>query len=137
MGILAASGVAAAGFGGMAVADEPPAALAPSGEIALPLKVRVTAVPGLMEGDASMDGQTNIVDAMFIAQQTVGLRTLDAYEIECADTNDDGEVNIVDAMLIAQFTVDPTQDGGILFKPLWEEPADNDMLDPLDFPGTS
>lgn len=40
------------------------------------------------------------------------------------ELNDDGVVNIVDAMHVAQYTVDPTGAGGVLFKPLWEEPFD-------------
>ena len=71
-----------------------------------------------------MNGQTNIVDAMFIAQFTVGLRTFDANQLICADTTDEGSVSIVDAMHIAQHTVDPTGSGGVLFKPLWEEATD-------------
>jgi len=39
--------------------------------------VRVTVIPGLMEGDSTMDGHTNIIDAMFVAQYTVGLRSFD------------------------------------------------------------
>jgi DNA-binding beta-propeller fold protein YncE len=85
-----------------------------------------------VEGDANGDGATNIIDAMFIAQYTVGLRTLDATQLLCADTTDDGMVNIIDAMHVAQFSVDPTGAGGVLFKQLWETPADDDLLDPLD-----
>lgn len=73
----------------------------------------------LMEGDTTRDYRTNIVDAMFVAQYTVGIRELDAAQMECADTNDDGVVNIVDAMHIAQYTVDPHGTGGVLFEPLW------------------
>jgi hypothetical protein len=115
------------------VAADAPAVIAPSTEAALPLTVRVTTVPGLMEGDASVDGHTNIVDAMFVAQYTVGSRPLDLYEFTCADTNDDGHVDIVDAMHIAQFTVDPTGSGHVLFAPLWDAPHDEGMLDPLNW----
>jgi len=78
----------------------------------------------LIEGDVTRDNVTNIVDAMFIAQYTVGLRDFDVNQLVCADTNDDGTVNIVDAMHIAQYTVDPMGSGGVLFKPLWEEAFD-------------
>ena len=84
----------------------------------------------LMEGDVNGDHSTNIIDAMYIAQYTVGVRSLDAIALMCADTNDDGSVNIVDAMHIAQFTVDPNGSGGVLFKPLWESPADDGLLNP-------
>jgi hypothetical protein len=47
------------------------------------------------------------------------------------DTTDDGSVNIVDAMHIARFVVDRYGTAGVLFKPLWETPADDDMIDPL------
>ena len=46
-------------------------------EVSLPTTVRVTVIPGLMEGDSTMDGHTNIIDAMFVAQYTVGLRSFD------------------------------------------------------------
>ncbi|NLE46342.1 MAG: hypothetical protein GX620_16610 [Chloroflexi bacterium] len=91
--------------------------------------VLVTA--GLVEGDANLDGVTDIVDAMFIAQYTVQLRELTADQLTAGDTTDDGVTNITDAMHIAQFTVDPTGIGGVLYKPLWESPADDLMIDPL------
>jgi len=84
-----------------------------------------------VEGDANGDGVTNIVDAMFIAQYTVGIRTFDATQLLCADTTDEGLVNIIDAMHVAQFSVDPTGDGGVLFKQLWETPADDALVNPL------
>ena len=99
-------------------------------EESLPVAVRVLAIPGLKEGDSSMDGGMNIVDAMFVAQYTVGLREFDSYELACADTNDDGEVNIVDAMHIAQYTVDPSGAGGVLYMPLWDATSDVEMLPP-------
>ena len=130
MAALAAAGQAPGNLPRQVAADAP-AVIAPSTEAALPLTVRVTTVPGLMEGDASVDGHTNIVDAMFVAQYTVGSRPLDLYELTCGDTNDDGHVDIVDAMHIAQFAVDPTGSGRVLFAPLWEAPHDEGMLDPL------
>jgi glucose/arabinose dehydrogenase/plastocyanin len=61
------------------------------------------------KGDVNGDGQVNIVDALLIAQSTVGLRIVDPV---VADVNGDGTVNIVDALFIAQYTVglrtDPT-----------------------------
>ncbi|MEA1865795.1 MAG: DUF6345 domain-containing protein [Euryarchaeota archaeon] len=85
----------------------------------------------LMEGDASGDECTDISDAMLIAQHTVGMITLDSDQLKSADTTDDGSVDISDAMHIAQYTVDPTGSLGVLFKPLWESPADDGMLKPV------
>jgi len=102
----------------------------PDMDESLPVSVRVTALDGLMEGDSTVDGITNIIDAMFIAQYTVGLRQLDQWQFKCADTDDNGVVNIVDAMHIAQYTVDPSGSGGVLFKDLWEADSDGDMLPP-------
>ena len=79
----------------------------------------------LMEGDVNMNGCVGISDAMLIAQYTAGLRTLNESQLKCADTDDDGDVDILDAMLIAQYTVDSA------YKPLWESPADEDMLMPV------
>lgn len=124
-----------AGQQDVTAADEPlqpPAAPVPAADTdaSLPVSVRVTVLDGLMEGDSTVDGTTNIVDAMFIAQHTVGLRSLDEWQLTCADTNDDGVVNIIDAMHIAQYTVDPTGDGGVLFENLWETGDDDGMLPP-------
>jgi len=99
-------------------------------ETSLSVGVRVLSIPGLMEGDASMDGNANIIDAMFIAQYTVGLRELDEYELQCADTNDDGHVNIIDAMHMAQYTVDPNRSAGVLFMDVWTAGPDDNMLPP-------
>ena len=82
------------------------------------------------EGDASGDGLVNIIDAMFIAQYTVSLRTIEGDCLLAADATSDGTVNILDAMHIAQYTVDPNGTADVLFKPLWEWPADGDMKDP-------
>ena len=87
-------------------------------------------------GDVTGDMNVNIVDAMFIAQYTVQMRTFDDTAMRAGDTSGDGQLNVVDAMQIAQFTVDPTGDGGILFKPLWEwKPvtglSDEGLWDPL------
>lgn len=62
-------------------------------------------------GDVNLDGTTNIVDALLIAQYTVGVTlegdcgNLPPFGEVCllqADINCDGQVNIVDALLIAQ-----------------------------------
>jgi hypothetical protein len=87
-------------------------------------------VLNLMEGDVTLDLHTNIVDAMFVAQYTVGLRQFDAAQLLCGDTNDDGHVDIVDAMHIAQYTVDHDSSGGVLFQPLWREAYDAGLLPP-------
>jgi hypothetical protein len=86
----------------------------------------------LMEGDANLDGCVSIVDAMFIAQYDVGLRTFEADQLTCTDTNDDLFTNTVDAMHIAQWLVDPDGSLGVLLMgPLWESPADDNLLPPV------
>jgi hypothetical protein len=87
-------------------------------------------VLNLMEGDVTLDLHTNIVDAMFIAQYTVGLRQFDTSQLLCGDTNDDGSVTIVDAMQIAQYTVDQDGSGGVLFELLWQGELDVGLLPP-------
>jgi len=88
--------------------------------------------PTLMEGDVTMDEHITMADAMFIAQYKAGLRSLNASQLKCADTTDDGDVTMADAMHIAQWKADPDGTLGVLFKPLWESPADDDMLEPVD-----
>jgi len=85
----------------------------------------VGAQPQLMEGDVSMNMQVTMVDAMFIAQYKAGIKSLNASQLKCADTTDEGVVSMLDAMHIAQWRA------GIPFKPLWESPADDDMLPPV------
>ncbi|MCD4831389.1 MAG: dockerin type I repeat-containing protein [Anaerohalosphaeraceae bacterium] len=84
----------------------------------------------LMEGDATGDGHVTATDCMCIAQYVVGTRTLTADQLKCADTTDDGLVTITDALHISQWIVDPTGSLGVLLTPLWESPADDDMLPP-------
>ena len=88
-------------------------------------------MPPLMEGDVTLDGHVDIVDAMFIAQWVVGLRTLSADQLTCADTFDDGAPDISDAMHIAQWVVDSDGTLGVLKVPLWKSPADDNMIPPL------
>ena len=83
-----------------------------------------------MEGDATCNRHVTSADAMVIEQYVVGIRTLNATQLKCADTTDDGKVTSADAMHIKQWVVDPTGALGVLAKPLWESPADNDLLQP-------
>ena len=56
-------------------------------------------------GDVNGNGQLDIVDALFISQHTVQLRT----DLPCpdhADVNNSGTTDIIDAMMISQVTVD-------------------------------
>ncbi len=62
-------------------------------------------ISAVIKGDTSGDGIINIVDALFIAQYTVGLRTFTAAQLAAGDVNGDGMVNIVDALFLAQATV--------------------------------
>jgi len=57
------------------------------------------------KGDCSGDGKVDIVDALFIAQSTVGLKTFDPAQYSAADVSGDDRVDIVDALFIAQATV--------------------------------
>lgn len=86
--------------------------------------------PTLMEGDVTLDKHVSMADAMFTAQGVVGLVTLNADQLKCADTSDDGSVSMADAMHIAQWVVDPNMLLGVLKVPLWQSPADDDMLPP-------
>lgn len=86
---------------------------------------------GLIEGDANGDGAVNVGDAVAVLRYTVNLFEMNADQLKSADTTDDGNVNVGDAVHILQFTVDPDRTHNVLAKPLWETPADDDMIDPL------
>jgi hypothetical protein len=86
--------------------------------------------PTLMEGDATLNKHVTGADALLIAQYVVGPATLTNDQKKCADTTDDGSVTGSDALHIAQWVVDPTGGAGVLKKPLWQSPADDDMLPP-------
>jgi hypothetical protein len=63
-----------------------------------------------LRGDANKDGIVNIVDAMFIAQNIVGLRDLSTLNAQnAASVRPDGilgdRLDIIDAMFIAQYIV--------------------------------
>jgi hypothetical protein len=62
-------------------------------------------ISSVIKGDVNGDNQITIVDALFVAQYTVGLRTLNSQQLAAADVNNDGQVTIVDALFIAQYTV--------------------------------
>jgi dienelactone hydrolase len=55
-------------------------------------------------GDANGSGSIDIVDALVIAQEYVGLNPSN-YNAACADVNCSGTVDIVDALLVAQMYV--------------------------------
>ena len=87
-------------------------------------------IPEFMEGDVTLDNYVRASDAMFILQYLVGTRTLNEDQLKCADTTDDGQVSAVDAMHILQWLVDPDCSLGVLYKPLWQSPTDDDLLEP-------
>jgi len=62
-------------------------------------------ISNVIKGDVNGDGQVSVVDALFVAQYTVGARTLTSTQLASADVNCDGNVNIVDALFVAQYTV--------------------------------
>ena len=58
----------------------------------------------LLPGDVNGDGQVNIVDALLIAQDYVGLNPPN-FDRDCADVDCNGIITILDALLIAQYYV--------------------------------
>ncbi len=54
-------------------------------------------------GDVDGDGLVSTTDANWIAQYTVGTRTLTPEQLIRADVNGDGKVNIVDSLIISQY----------------------------------
>ncbi|MCX8152312.1 MAG: dockerin type I repeat-containing protein, partial [Archaeoglobaceae archaeon] len=56
-------------------------------------------------GDVNNDGKVSIVDALFIAQYSVGKRKLDSESINYGNVNGDSSLRIVDALFIAQYLV--------------------------------
>jgi endoglucanase len=55
-------------------------------------------------GDVNNSGSVDIVDALLIAQEYVGLQPSPFYA-SAADTNGDGSIDIIDALLVAQYYV--------------------------------
>jgi hypothetical protein len=54
-----------------------------------------------LKGDVNGTGSVDVVDALLIAQYSVGLNP-SGFNSACADTNCSGSIDIVDALLIAQ-----------------------------------
>ena len=86
--------------------------------------VNITGGNTLMEGDVSQDMHVKLKDATLIKFYVAGKTTLNEDQLKCADTFDDGEVNLKDATFIKKWMADPTT-------PLWQSPADDDMLEPV------
>jgi len=64
-----------------------------------------TATNSVRRGDTNNDGTVNIIDALLVAQYSVGLVNSNNINTAAADTNCDGTINIIDALIIAQFYV--------------------------------
>lgn len=73
--------------------------------ITQPMTSTPAPTPLVIKGDVNGDNQITTVDALLIAQYTVGMKTLSASQLAAADVNNDGQVTIVDALFIAQYTV--------------------------------
>jgi dienelactone hydrolase len=74
------------------------------GFLMLPALLMAQASSCSLMGDANGSGAIDIVDALVIAQEYVGLNPSN-YNAECADVNCSGTVDIVDALLVAQLYV--------------------------------
>ena len=83
-----------------------------------------TLTPALMEGDVNLDNCVGLKDSTLIKLYLVGKKTLDEDQKKCADTKDDDAVTLKDSTFIKKWLVDDTT-------PLWESPADDDMLEPV------
>ncbi len=81
--------------------------LADQNGVPIPSTIRsgIFTISSVIKGDVNGDGQVTIVDALFVAQYTVGMKTLSASQLAAADVNGDGQVTVVDALFIAQYTV--------------------------------
>ena len=75
---------------------------APAGELTIKASFKAAAEEEAPSGDATGDGEVNILDAMRIAQYANEAITADDLNLDACDMNNDGDVNILDAMLIAQ-----------------------------------
>ena len=78
----------------------------------------------LMEGDANLDNCVSLKDSTLIKLYKAGLKDLTSDQRKCADTWDDDDVTLKDSTFIKKWLVDDTT-------PLWESPADDDMLEPV------
>jgi len=58
----------------------------------------------VLKGDVNSDNTVTIIDALMVAQYSVGLNPPN-FTIDRADVNCDGQINIVDALMIAQYYV--------------------------------
>lgn len=56
-------------------------------------------------GDMNGDGKTNVLDAIFINQSTIGLYKIEGIYLVAADVNRDGKVNVLDAIIINRSTI--------------------------------
>jgi len=85
---------------------------------------------GLIGKVTQQEGDVYIVDALFIAQATVGTRILTDCQLRLADVNGDGVVNITDALFIAQYTVGSLTNTAALVRINKPIPA-SDLLKPV------
>ncbi|MGN0441708.1 MAG: dockerin type I repeat-containing protein, partial [Acutalibacteraceae bacterium] len=56
-------------------------------------------------GDVNSDGKINMLDAIFVQKNGVGLITLSDAQLQSADVNGDGKVNIRDAIIIQKYAL--------------------------------
>ena len=86
--------------------------------------VEPTPTPKLMEGDVNLDNCVSLKDSTLIKLYLADEKTLNEDQKKCADTKDDDAVTLKDSTFIKKWLVDDTT-------PLWESPADDDMLEPV------
>jgi hypothetical protein len=81
-------------------------------------------------GDMDQDGMVTMADVMLLRQYRAALAAVTDSQLAVTDTDNDEMVTMADAMHIMQYRADPDGGLGILYKPLWEWPADASLKDP-------
>ena len=92
------------------------------GEVVVPVTLRMA--DNRMEGDVNCDGCISLKDSTAIKLYLIDRIDLNESQLKRADTLDDGKVNMKDSTFIRQWLVDPST-------PLWQSPADDDLLKPV------
>jgi len=71
----------------------------------LPASITIGSGTVVLKGDVDGNGVVNIIDALMIAQYSVGLNLSTNFNVLAADVNGDIMINIIDALMVAQYSV--------------------------------
>lgn len=61
--------------------------------------------PSFVTGDVNMDGKVNLLDAIMVQKNSVGMIVFTDEQLALGDVNKDGHITLLDAIMIQKYAL--------------------------------